>query len=461
MKATFNSDASGFASPIGTSKKRKEFDAGDSVELTGKKHKSLLEIKSGGSTWWVSGQYLDRKGSTMKTAKMPDYETQLKMLKKNPPKLTQKGNIWVTEVFSPSVNSYIPDAERLMEDEAKQELKILKRDHQGYLRKLTQLIKEEKKKTASEAAKEFQATVTANQDFWLTAQDVSEVCPSCAHKMASLNITKIKASVLFGQDEETFPKTADEWHSMPSGWTDESRKKFWESVGGSVTKCMEKLKGNVDDPGAFCASLKDRIEGDTDWRGPEKSAREEAKTAAQEFSDSLLADKIAKVFHNEDALKSYLKTHPKADPSKHSVKNKGKKDKGKGKPDPKNPLKGLSPEKRKKVLERAIKDEDKSNTRSQEQFLRKEKQRDTEKGIVDDALKGLSPAQRKKKLQDAIKKNEKMASKAAEEFRTALAGPSLQEQARLAAEEFRAACAGGCSGNCNGVCQCQSPIMEG
>ena len=41
----------------------------------------------------------------------------------------------------------------------------------------------------------------------------------------------------------------------PEGWDKESLGKFWASMGGSVEKCMEKIKGNVDDPGAFCASL--------------------------------------------------------------------------------------------------------------------------------------------------------------------------------------------------------------
>lgn len=87
---------------------------------------------------------------------------------------------------------------------------------------------------------------------------------------------------------------------------------------------------------------------------------------------------LAKVFHNEDALRSYLQNHPKADPSKHSVKpsSKGKSEKqrevieralemGKPKKDQKptpkdhseqfKVLKGLSPREQRKVIERALK----------------------------------------------------------------------------------------------------------
>lgn len=40
----------------------------------------------------------------------------------------------------------------------------------------------------------------------------------------------------------------------------------------------------------------------------------------------------AKVFPSKDALDAYLKAHPKANPSKHSVRGEGDKGKGEGKP---------------------------------------------------------------------------------------------------------------------------------
>jgi len=61
---------------------------------------------------------------------------------------------------------------------------------------------------------------------------------------------------------------ADKWKTMPKGWTDESRKKFWETMTGDVkhkvTKCIKEMTGKVGDPGAFCASLADRV--DPGWR---------------------------------------------------------------------------------------------------------------------------------------------------------------------------------------------------
>lgn len=49
---------------------------------------------------------------------------------------------------------------------------------------------------------------------------------------------------------------------------------FWESVGGSFTDCVKKVKGaypSITDADSFCASLKDYIEGTTYWRGKESA----------------------------------------------------------------------------------------------------------------------------------------------------------------------------------------------
>lgn len=64
-------------------------------------------------------------------------------------------------------------------------------------------------------------------------------------------------------------KQADKWKTMPNGWDAGSREKFWESLTGDdkhkVTKCIKEMDGKVDDPGAFCASLADRVMG-PEWR---------------------------------------------------------------------------------------------------------------------------------------------------------------------------------------------------
>ncbi len=61
------------------------------------------------------------------------------------------------------------------------------------------------------------------------------------------------------------------WGKLPKGWTEESVKKFWSSLTGDekhkVTECMAKMEGHVDDTGAFCGSLADKVRGTTLWRG--------------------------------------------------------------------------------------------------------------------------------------------------------------------------------------------------
>jgi hypothetical protein len=114
---------------------------------------------------------------------------------------------------------------------------------------------------------------SANEDVWLSREDVAQICPSCATKMASKGISKVRASVLFSDERlmtAALGRMAKGWGSLPKGWTQASLKSFWESLTGDrkhkVTACISKLKGSegVDDPGAFCASLADRLE--PGWR---------------------------------------------------------------------------------------------------------------------------------------------------------------------------------------------------
>ena len=72
---------------------------------------------------------------------------------------------------------------------------------------------------------------------------------------------------------------ADKWKGpLPKGWTDASRKKFWNTLTSGapkhkVTECIKKMEGKVSNPGAFCASLADRsIPG---WR--QEAAKERKK----------------------------------------------------------------------------------------------------------------------------------------------------------------------------------------
>lgn len=111
----------------------------------------------------------------------------------------------------------------------------------------------------------YDRTATFLEDPWLNQADVRAVCPPCADKMATLNIKMVRASALFGQDilKLAGEKSADKWQNLPKGWTEESLKKFWSSLTGDkkhkITACMEKMKGKMDDPGAFCGGLASRL----------------------------------------------------------------------------------------------------------------------------------------------------------------------------------------------------------
>lgn len=69
-----------------------------------------------------------------------------------------------------------------------------------------------------------------------------------------------------GQTKRTAKEDDGVW-DLPPGWTEQSAKDFWKGMGGSVTKCVEKLEDEEDikDAGAFCSSLADKIEGKA-WR---------------------------------------------------------------------------------------------------------------------------------------------------------------------------------------------------
>lgn len=77
------------------------------------------------------------------------------------------------------------------------------------------------------------------------------------------------------QDAKKKKKKTKKW-DLPPGWTGKSRKEYHESLVGDtkhpVSKCIEKMKGNVDDPGAFCANLQDTVKG-KGWRKKKKKKK--------------------------------------------------------------------------------------------------------------------------------------------------------------------------------------------
>ena len=77
-------------------------------------------------------------------------------------------------------------------------------------------------------------------------------------------------------------RAAKKWKKLPKGWTDESVKKFWDSLTSRapkhpVKRCINEMEGKMSNPGAFCGGLADQqIPG---WR--EEAAKERKKKAGQ------------------------------------------------------------------------------------------------------------------------------------------------------------------------------------
>jgi len=84
-----------------------------------------------------------------------------------------------------------------------------------------------------------------------------------------------------GSKKSPSEKSKGKWEKLPKGWTQKSAKSFWNSIGGSVTECRRKLKDapEISNTGAFCASLKDRMEGE-DWRKEPRKKKSKKKASA-------------------------------------------------------------------------------------------------------------------------------------------------------------------------------------
>jgi len=73
------------------------------------------------------------------------------------------------------------------------------------------------------------------------------------------------------------PSKEVKWEKLPKGWDDQSLNKFHKSIGtetqeGTVSTCIKKIGSHVDDPGAFCAALHDKVTGTTKWRGKKETS---------------------------------------------------------------------------------------------------------------------------------------------------------------------------------------------
>jgi hypothetical protein len=103
----------------------------------------------------------------------------------------------------------------------------------------------------------------ASGDTYLSVEEIADICPSCAFEMVTAGLKGAYKS------DVTRMVQAAKWGKLPKGWTEESAKKFWDSLTGDrkhkVTACIKKMEGTeIDDPGAFCASLADKME--PGWR---------------------------------------------------------------------------------------------------------------------------------------------------------------------------------------------------
>ena len=119
-------------------------------------------------------------------------------------------------------------------------------------------------------------------------------------KADALFIKLAKTDPAIGNSLRQQLREAAKWQTLPKGWTQQSVEKFWASLTGEkkhkVTECMKRMQGKVDDTGAFCASLADKVEG-PEWRkGPRTAdAGGAAKPKAPAMPKDVKADVRAKL----------------------------------------------------------------------------------------------------------------------------------------------------------------------
>jgi len=93
------------------------------------------------------------------------------------------------------------------------------------------------------------------------------------------------------------------WNNLPKGWTQDSVQSMWDTmtdgVKHKVTKCMKEMDGKVDNTGAFCGSLADKV--DPGWRGRDAST--------QKKDASVLCRAMVRVAHANPELRPVLLPH--------------------------------------------------------------------------------------------------------------------------------------------------------
>jgi len=128
---------------------------------------------------------------------------------------------------------------------------------------LADALEETRKQVGKSETEEL--VVKANEEGTTNMDDMMAACVEEKMKdMSEEEATMVCEGELKAKSE------GSAWTPPPKGWTAASLEKYWASIGGTVTSCMSRAEGNVDDPAKFCASLKDKVTGTTKWRGPEK-----------------------------------------------------------------------------------------------------------------------------------------------------------------------------------------------
>ena len=81
----------------------------------------------------------------------------------------------------------------------------------------------------------------------------------------------------FTKEFEKSAKSPKMWSKKPHGWKEKSVKQYSKTMTKGeehpFTECVEKMEDKVDNPEAFCASVKDISKGTTGWRGKQKGKK--------------------------------------------------------------------------------------------------------------------------------------------------------------------------------------------
>ena len=121
-------------------------------------------------------------------------------------------------------------------------------------------------------------------------------------------ITKYMVEKCASHRKKKNVKEAEGMEGLPKGWTNKSVQKFAKSLTGKkgtqkdfFDKCVNKMKGKVSNPEAFCASVKDEIHGSTFWRGKGKTPQQAGKDAKakQNVKQEITLKTIYEKFLNE------------------------------------------------------------------------------------------------------------------------------------------------------------------